>query len=171
MNKTQQHETEGNRDVFADKTSMEVGVCCHNVTLCCSKVKGRSQVAALEYKLKNRQKKFGVDYLSLVERNASQQELKRCLGNAMEEIEYLQDEINRHLDSIQGGEEQVQDPCKSAREHIPGKDQVEDTNSNKMETERPLFTIDSDEDESYGPDQSPKASKKKKKKKKKTIAS
>jgi hypothetical protein len=93
------------RAVPADQT----GVCCRHFGLFCFKAKERTKITALEYKLKNRQKKFGVDYLSLVERNASQQELKRCLRQAMDEIEQLQDEIEEHLLSIEGREGEIKE--------------------------------------------------------------
>lgn len=166
------------RAVAADQT----GVCCRHLGLFCFKAKERTKITALEYKLKNRQKKFGVDYLSLIERNASQQELKRCLRQAMDEIEQLQDEIEEHLLSIEGREGEIKEADELTMEETGGSGQsrresgqpsVETTEqgspkkktSKKKDVERPTFTIDSDEEENCEPEQPKKIVKKKKKKK------
>jgi hypothetical protein len=84
-----------------------VGNWCKHAGLCCFKFKERSQITALEMKLTNRQKKFGVDYLDLVERKAGQQALKDCLRTAMADIAEIQSEINRHTDAIERREDEV----------------------------------------------------------------
>lgn len=78
-----------------------------SIGLCCFKFKERSQITALEMKLTNRQKKFGVDYLDLVERKASQQALKSCLRTAMDDLDKIKGEINRHHDAIEQKEGQM----------------------------------------------------------------
>lgn len=173
------------------------GACWQHAGLCCFKAKQKTQITALEFKLKKRQKKFGVDYLNLVERKAGQQELQRCLRNAMDEIKELQEEIDRLAEEIEGREEQVQEATTSATaqpESESNEKQDEDRNQNQSKTKKkkskpqmddepagdsdpPAFTIDSDDDECYEQDQedeqapeSPQKKKTKKKKKKKKAA-
>jgi hypothetical protein len=68
--------------------------------LCCFKLKEQTQISALEFKITARQKKFGVDYLTLVERKASQPALKGCLKEALRDIATLQTQVNDHYDKI-----------------------------------------------------------------------
>jgi hypothetical protein len=84
----------------------QVSSFCSSIGLCCFKFKERSQITALDMKLTNRQKKFGVDYLDLVERKASQQALKSCLKTAMDDINEIKTEINLHHDAIEEKEGQ-----------------------------------------------------------------
>jgi hypothetical protein len=73
---------------------------CASTGLCCFKLKEQTQISALEYKIAARQKKFGVDYLTLVERKAGQAALKSCLKEALGEIAVLQTQVNDHYDKI-----------------------------------------------------------------------
>lgn len=178
------------RDAAASPSNPDqTGICCHNFGLFCFKAKERTKITALEYKLKSRQKKFGVDYLTLVERNASQQELKRCLRNAMDEIEQLQEEIEERLLSIEGREDEIKDADdKVTREKSRGSGQsrgetvqasADETTSlgspkkkatKKKDIERPTFTIDSDEEKNCESEQPKKIVKKKKKKSQKSSS-
>jgi hypothetical protein len=154
------------------QTPRPVENCWQHAGLCCFKAKQRTHISALEYKLKKRQKKFGIDYLNLVERKAGQLELKRCLRNAMDEIEQLQEQIDRHLMEIEGREEQVAQQATPASTRQAQRHANETKTINKKEPkskakkkqpDRPVFTIDSD-DEDEQPEQPPKSPKKKKKK-------
>lgn len=79
-----------------------------SVGLCCFKVKEQTQISALEYKITNRQKKFGVDYLTLVQRSASPAALKDCLKEAMNDVSQIRAQVHEHRDNIQAKETQVQ---------------------------------------------------------------
>lgn len=164
-------------------TKDQTGVCCRHFGLLCFKAKERTKITALEFKLKSRQKKFGVDYLTLVEKNASQQELKRCLRHAMDEIEQLQDEIEEHLLSIEDREGEIKDADEVRREETRGSGQSGQPSDGttaqsspkkktpkKKDVERPTFTIDSDEEENCEPEQPKKIGKKKKKKNQKSSS-
>lgn len=78
------------------------------IGLCCFKFKSQTQISALEFKIANRQKKFGVDYLTLVERKATQAALKECLKEALRDIAELQTQINDHYDNIDNKATEVQ---------------------------------------------------------------
>ena len=74
--------------------------CLQSTTLCCTKVKEQSQIALLEQKIVSRQRQFGVEYINLVDKKASQEELKECLKRALSEINGIQSEINAHYDNL-----------------------------------------------------------------------
>lgn len=84
-----------------NSSSAPQGGVVNKVGFCCFKFKEQTQISALEFKIANRQKKFGVDYLTLVERKASQAALKECLREAMRDINELQAQVNDHYDSIE----------------------------------------------------------------------
>jgi hypothetical protein len=68
--------------------------------LCCFKAKEQVVISKLEFHISQRQKQFGVDYLTLAENRASQQELKDCLKEALKDINELQREIDEHQDAV-----------------------------------------------------------------------
>lgn len=83
-----------------DKFMKGVNSCCAKTGLCCFKFKEQSQISGLQYKISKRQQKFGVDYLTLVEEKAPPEQLKKCLKEAMADINGLQKQINEHHDQI-----------------------------------------------------------------------
>jgi len=93
---------------FMDKVKFGFVNCCSSTGLCCFKLKSQTQISALEFKIANRQKKFGVDYLTLVERKASQAALKECLKEALRDIAELQTQVNDHYDNIDNKASEVQ---------------------------------------------------------------
>jgi hypothetical protein len=95
------------KEGFMDKVSRSVSNCCASTGLCCFKMKEQSQISALEFKITNRQKKFGVDYLNLVQRQEPTSSLKECLRLALNDISVLQNQTNEHYDNISSKEEEV----------------------------------------------------------------
>lgn len=85
---------------FVDKMKRMASNCGHATGLCCFKAKKQTQISALEFKISQRKKKFGVDYLTLVERHASQAALKGCLKEAEDDIAKFQEEIDELLETI-----------------------------------------------------------------------
>lgn len=81
--------------------------CFQSCGLCCFKFKENSFISKYEFQITQRQKKFGVDYLELVHRKASQQALKQCLKLAMKDIAVFQKEIDEHDDKIDKKEDDV----------------------------------------------------------------
>ena len=85
---------------FGEKMKRLANNCFQSTNLCCTKVKEQSQIALLEQKVVSRQRQFGVDYINLVEKKATQEELKECLKRALSEINGIQSEINSHYDAL-----------------------------------------------------------------------
>lgn len=98
-----------NEEPFGDKMQRMATNCGHETGLCCFKARKQTQISALELKINQLKKKFGVDYLTLVNRQASPTELKKCLKQAQAEIADLQAQIDGHLDLIDGKEEEIND--------------------------------------------------------------
>mmetsp|Transcript_43540 Transcript_43540/g.105553 ORF Transcript_43540/g.105553 Transcript_43540/m.105553 type:complete len:694 (-) Transcript_43540:44-2125(-) len=85
---------------FGDKVKRMANNCGHATGLCCFKMGKQTQITVLEQKVVARQKKFGVDYLNLIDQNASQQALNQCLREAQKDISKLQDQIDEHENVI-----------------------------------------------------------------------
>lgn len=102
-----QDDSEG-KEGFMQKMQKGFANCCASTGLCCFKFKSQTQISALEFKIANRQKKFGVDYLTLVERKASQAALKECLKEALRDVAELQTQVNNHYDSIDNKASELQ---------------------------------------------------------------
>jgi hypothetical protein len=101
--------------------------CAHETGLCCFKAKKQTQISALEVQIAQRKKKFGVDYLTLVQEGASPHKLKQCLKEAQSDIAKLQSHIDEHLDKIDGKEQQVSERIVAA----PGGSTRLETNDTK----------------------------------------
>ena len=143
------------QESFLDKMKRMTTNCCQATGLCCFKFKEQSQISGLEYKITNRQKKFGVDYLTLVEEKASQDALKKCLREALGDIAEIQREINSHHDKIDSKKAEVDEKIKTAP-----------ASSKRSSKPKPVEEEKSEEDQPAG-DSGAQAPKKKKKKKKK----
>jgi hypothetical protein len=74
--------------------------CLASTGLCCFKAKEQAVIAKLEFQISQRQKQFGVDYLTLSENRASQQELNDCLKEAVKYTNELQREIVEHQNAV-----------------------------------------------------------------------
>jgi hypothetical protein len=105
-------ETEGEGCV--DMMKRLTSNCCAATGLCCFKAGKKPQISALKMKVTNRQKKFGVDYLTLMDRQASQPALKKCLKTALKDIDLLQDHIKEHEDAIDNKETETNDTIQEA---------------------------------------------------------
>mmetsp|Transcript_22320 Transcript_22320/g.55166 ORF Transcript_22320/g.55166 Transcript_22320/m.55166 type:complete len:274 (+) Transcript_22320:114-935(+) len=114
----EQHRS-GNPDLenetFGQKMSRLSHNCWENTGLCCFTAKEQSQIAALEFQIAQRQKKFGVDYLTMVLTARHQQlqqqpggapqapiaeALERCVQEAVSDIDLLQGQIDSRMVSI-----------------------------------------------------------------------
>mmetsp|Transcript_29807 Transcript_29807/g.72233 ORF Transcript_29807/g.72233 Transcript_29807/m.72233 type:complete len:174 (-) Transcript_29807:1038-1559(-) len=68
----------------------------------CYQFKEHSKIKSLQYQLTKNQKRFGVEYLGLIETGtASQQKCKSCLNQSMKKIIQIQKEINDRYDAIE----------------------------------------------------------------------
>ncbi len=88
------------QESIVDKVKRLANNCAQSTLLCCFKAKEQSQIAILEQQIASRKGKFGVDYVNLVEKKASEEELKACLSQALTDINALQAKINEHYDVI-----------------------------------------------------------------------
>jgi hypothetical protein len=88
-------------ETFGDKVKRMASNCAHATGLCCFKMSKQTQITVLEQKVLSRQRKFGVDYLSLIDRNASQTALNECLVIAQSDIAKLKEQINEHENTIE----------------------------------------------------------------------
>jgi hypothetical protein len=103
------HHEDDEKEAFGDKVQRMATNCGHETGLCCFKAQKQTQISALELKINQRKKKFGVDYLTLVNQQASPTALKECLKQARDDIRELQSQIDEHLDLIDGKEQEVND--------------------------------------------------------------
>jgi hypothetical protein len=60
----------------------------------CKKSDKLAKIRFKKMQLNNQRKSFGVNYMTLLERNASQQELQKCISNAQIGMDIIQEEIN-----------------------------------------------------------------------------
>jgi len=105
---------EQENETFSQKFSRLRHNCWESTGLCCFTAKEQSQIAALEFQIAQRQKKFGVDYLTIVlahqqeldinNHNAPQapiaEALERCVQEAVSDIHLLQSQIDSRMVSI-----------------------------------------------------------------------
>ncbi|KAG7374260.1 calpain family cysteine protease [Nitzschia inconspicua] len=105
----------GDHDVVMDDTYEPFGAkmkrmatnCGYEMGLCCFKTQKQSQISALEFKINQRKKKFGVDYLTLVNQHATPTTLRDCLKQAQNDISELQANIDKHLNLIDDKEQEI----------------------------------------------------------------
>jgi hypothetical protein len=164
------------KEGFMDKVSRSVSNCCASTGLCCFKMKEQSQISALEFKITNRQKKFGVDYLNLVQRQEPPSSLKECLRHALNDISVLQNQTNEHYDNISSKEEEVNgnikpDPDKKSKYKDTKKadkqeEEDEDEDDDEDVYEQPESTPEESKAESKTEEADPPKKKSTKKKKK-----
>ena len=83
-------------------------------------MKANTHIAMLENQILARRKRFGIDYLSLVDRNAPEAHLKKCIKDAIDDIEKLRDDIDDHADRIDNRASETQRRIK----HAPGQEPV-----------------------------------------------
>jgi hypothetical protein len=132
------------KESFVDKMKRIMINFGHNTKLCCFKASKQTEISSIDFKVTQMKKKFGIDYLTLIENNAPVTELKSCLKTALKDIAVLQDQIDDHLDQIDGKEQAVNNekiappPTKSVtRKMEKGGD-----NSNEIPVQLPIATID-----------------------------
>lgn len=111
----------GQEEPIGEKTKRLANNCGQSTGLLCFKMKKTSQITVLEQKKVSRQRKFGIDYMSLVESKAPQEELKSCLRDALRDINAIQEKMNSHYDNID--EKEAETKTKIVP---PGAAQVED---------------------------------------------
>lgn len=86
--------------------------------LCCFKFRKQTNISILKHQIVRLKENFGVDYLTLVEENASVDELKECLRKTLEELDNLQAEIKNNLDEIEGKEQKLNGMLQQKRDRV-----------------------------------------------------
>lgn len=144
---------------FGDKLKRMATNCGHATGLCCFKAKEHTQISVLEAKITARQRKFGIDYMTMVEEKASQAALKKCLQDALNDLDALQGQINDHYDNIENKEADVNEKIvPSAAGQTPSNSSGSNNNGNKKKknSNRPVASTiqdahDDDDDDDDGP--------------------
>jgi len=77
--------------------------------LCCFKLQENTRISVVEGKIAARQKKFGIDYLTLARDKKPESQLKRCVKDALAEIDELQEEMDEHYDNIDDKKQEVKE--------------------------------------------------------------
>ena len=160
---------------FVDKMKRIIINFGHNTKLCCFKVSKQTEISVSDFKVAQIKKKFGIDYLTLIENDAPVTELKSCLKTALKDIAVFQDKIDDHLDQIDGKEQAINSekivapPTRT--KSVTKKMEKEGDNSNEIQVQLPTATIDEihDHDSKNGSTQVDPQQRKKKKKKKKST--
>ena len=171
---------ESEKESFVDKMKRIIINFGHNTKLCCFKVSKQTEISVSDFKVAQIKKKFGIDYLTLIENDAPVTELKSCLKTALKDIAVFQDKIDDHLDQIDGKEQAINSekivapPTRT--KSVTKKMEKEGDSSNEIQVQLPTATIDEihDHDSKNGSNvtfDSPvdQQQRKKKKKKKKST--
>jgi len=96
-----------NNEAFGDKMKRVTGNCLQSTGLCCFKLTKNTNIQVLEARISSRKKKFGIDYINLVQKQAPQAHLQKCLKDTLADIEEMQNEINENYDMIDGRANEV----------------------------------------------------------------
>mmetsp|Transcript_29806 Transcript_29806/g.72230 ORF Transcript_29806/g.72230 Transcript_29806/m.72230 type:complete len:171 (-) Transcript_29806:1038-1550(-) len=95
-------EEDSNDESMEQNRSNPIQNFVRQVGFSCYQFKEHSKIKSLQYQLTKKQKRFGVEYLGLIETGtASQQKLKSCLNQSMKKIIQIQKEINDRYDAIE----------------------------------------------------------------------
>lgn len=131
---------------FVDKMKRIIINFGHNTKLCCFKVSKQTEISTIDFKVTQIKKKFGIDYLTLIENDAPVTELKSCLKTALKDIAVFQDKIDDHLDQIDGKEQAINSekivapPTRT--KSVTKKMEKEGDNNNEIQVQLPTATID-----------------------------
>lgn len=107
-----------------NKLQQMMNNCLQSTGLCCFKVSKNTNIQILEARITARKKKFGVDYINLIHKQAPDSHLKKCLKDALDEIAEFQEDIEDNYDRID-------DKTKTVRESIADNN---NNNSNSTKT-------------------------------------
>jgi len=83
------------------------GNCMQSTGLCCFKFSKNTNIQVLEARISSRKKKFGIEYINLVQNQAPQAQLQQCVTDTLKDIEEMQDEIDENYDLIEGKTNEV----------------------------------------------------------------
>jgi hypothetical protein len=87
----------------------------HRVRSFCSNTKEDAHVKKLEYDIAQRKKTFGVTYLDLLDKKATDEELKECINAALEDVGKLKDKMQGHSQNKEKNKEELQRRIQEAK--------------------------------------------------------
>lgn len=111
-----------NKEPLLAKIKRKTVIAGHATRFGAYKTKKNAQIQAVKFKIVERKKKFGVDYMDLVEENASQNEIRACMEEAMKDLAELRSQIEKHSSKIDQREEDFQDMINTPPDEQPPKD-------------------------------------------------
>lgn len=81
-----------------------------NVGLSAYKTKKNAQIQATKFKIAERKKQFGLDYMTLMEsKSTTERQLQECMQTALRDLEQLRNQLDRHQKKIVMRQEVVQE--------------------------------------------------------------
>eukprot|EP00521_Asterionellopsis_glacialis_P001477 CAMPEP_0195249756 /NCGR_PEP_ID=MMETSP0706-20130129/2301_1 /TAXON_ID=33640 /ORGANISM="Asterionellopsis glacialis, Strain CCMP134" /LENGTH=164 /DNA_ID=CAMNT_0040301611 /DNA_START=113 /DNA_END=607 /DNA_ORIENTATION=- len=87
-------------DSITQKISRGFKNCMASMFACCGTTKETALIKKLEYDIAARKKKFGTEYLTLQEQNATPEQLEACNKKANDDIADLKEQIKKHEEDI-----------------------------------------------------------------------
>lgn len=96
-----------NKEPLLAKLKRKTANAGHATRLGAYKTKKNAQIQALKFKIVERKKQYGVEYMDLIEQNASQSELQECMDRALADLAELRGEVDKHTNKIDLKEEKI----------------------------------------------------------------
>ncbi len=117
----------------------------HRVRSHGSNAKEGAHVKKLEYDISKRMKTFGVTYMDLLDKAATDEELQECVNAALEDVGKLKDKIQGHSQKKEKNKEELQRRIQGSKKS-PGKasTQVEETRDEGVPEQNRPQTEESD---------------------------
>ena len=84
-----------------DHISRTCGNCWASTIACSTNAKDKTRIKQMEYNIASRKKKFGLDYIDLVEKGATEAELKTCVDGALADINEIKEDISERRKKIE----------------------------------------------------------------------
>ena len=97
-----------------DKAKRHANNCWLNCGLFCFKFKQNTKIQLLEFKIKQRQQQFGVEYLTLIQENkgkpksAQDEALKKCVQTAKDDLRELKQQVDALDDEMDVAEKETE---------------------------------------------------------------
>jgi len=116
---------------FGSKMKRVTTTCMQSTGLCCFKFSKNTNIQVLEARISSRKKKFGIDYINSVQKEAPEAHLKKCLRDALGDIEELQEEIEDNFDRIDDKTKEVKESIRVSASGNSNSNSNNKSNNNK----------------------------------------
>jgi len=94
------NDSDPDEDSIMQKISRSFKNCMASTFACCGTTKETALIKKIEYDIAARKKKFGMEYLTLQEENATPEKLEACNKKANDDIAELKEQIKKHEEDI-----------------------------------------------------------------------